>query len=328
MDWVAREASPLGDGSISLKDPVGLCFAGESHLKLTQAVTVIAGALVCIFLPDFPQNWRALSPELKHIANRRLALEAAEADSDDGDAKSQLHGLKLCVTDPKVWILTFMYMGLTGAQGFGYYFPTLTATLGYSRFVSLLLVAPPYLFITIWSYVHGIVSDRFTTRFWFCLYPLVVAIIGFVLFMTTDKFGPKYLSFFFMMFLMNVNGTLFSWIAGVVARPPAKRAAAYALINSLGNSVSIWTPYTYLDNETPYFYTGIGVCVGLTAACGALMVLLRFVLARENSKLARLENEDVSLSQKELEKLQKTAEVEGITVQEARALQKGFRFPL
>lgn len=213
-------------------------------------------------------------------------------------------------------------------KGFGYYFPTLTSTLGYSRFISLLLVAPPHIFITVWSYVHGIISDRFTTRFWFCIYPLAVAFVGFILFMTTDIFGPKYLSFFFMMFLMNVNGTLFSWIAGVIARPPAKRAAAYALINSLGNSVSIWTPYTYLDKETPYFYTGIGICVGLTALCAALMVLLRFMLSRENSKLARLENEDVSLSQNDLGKLQKTAEVEGITVEEARALQKGFRYPL
>lgn len=77
---------------------------------------MVAGAIVCIFLPDFPQNWRALTPEMKHVANRRLALEAAEADSDEGDAQSQLHGLKLCVTDSKVWVLTLLYMCLTAAQ--------------------------------------------------------------------------------------------------------------------------------------------------------------------------------------------------------------------
>ena len=57
-----------------------------------------------------------------------------------------------------------MYMCLTAAQGFGYYFPTLTATLGYSRFISLLLVAPPHVFITIWSYIHGIISDLFEEK--------------------------------------------------------------------------------------------------------------------------------------------------------------------
>lgn len=219
-------------------------------------------------------------------------------------------------------------MGLTGAQGFGYYFPTLTATLGHSRFISLLLVAPPHVFITIWSYIHGIISDRFTTRYWFCLYPIIIAIIGFITFMNTNIFGPKYMTFFFMMFLMNINGTLFSWIAGVVTRPPAKRAAAYALINSLGNSVSIWTPYTYLDKEKPYFYTGIGTCVGLIGAAGLLMTFLRFRLIRENKKLERLENEDIALTPKELEKLERTAQVEGISLAEARALQKNFRYTI
>lgn len=219
-------------------------------------------------------------------------------------------------------------MGLTGAQGFGYYFPTLTRTLGHNQFISLVLVAPPHIFITIWSYIHGIVSDRFTSRYWFCIYPIIVAIIGFITFMNTNIFGPKYMTFFFMMFLMNINGTLFSWIAGVVSRPPAKRAAAYALINSLGNSVSIWTPYTYLDGEAPYFYTGIGICVGLIGASGLLMTFLRWRLIRENKKFERLENEDVPLSQKELQALEKTARVEGVTLAEARALRKGFRYTI
>lgn len=219
-------------------------------------------------------------------------------------------------------------MGLTGAQGFGYYFPTLTSTLGHSRFISLLLVAPPHVFITLWSYLHGIVSDRFTSRYWFCLYPIAFATVGFVVFMTTNDFGPKYMTFFFMMFLMNINGTLFSWIAGVVTRPPAKRASAYALINSLGNSVSIWTPYTYLDKETPYFYTGIGICVGLIAISAIGMTVLRLMLQAENKRLAALENEDTPLNQKQLDALQKTAQVEGITVAEARALQKGFRYTI
>lgn len=261
-------------------------------------------------------------------ATRRLALEAAEADADDGAASSQLHGLKLCVTDIKVWLFAFIYMGLTGAQGFGYYFPTLTRTLGYENFISLVLVAPPHVFITIWSYIHGIVSDRFTTRYWFCMYPIAVAIVGFVVFMTQDSFGPKYMTFFFMMFLMNINGTLFSWIAGVISRPPAKRASAFALINSLGNSVSIWTPYTYLDRETPYFYTGIGICIGLIAISGILMTVLRLMLIRENKRLAAMENEDVPLTQKQLQSLEKTAQVEGVSIAEARALQKGFRYTI
>lgn len=261
-------------------------------------------------------------------ANRRLALEAADADVDDEGKMSQIRGLRLAVLDSKTWILTGIYMCLTGAQGFGYYFPTLTRSLGYSQFISLLLVAPPHVFITFWSYAHGIISDRYTTRFWFCFYPIPIAITGFIVFMTTSDFAPKYISFFLMMFLMVMNGTIFSWIAGIISRPPAKRASAFALINSLGNSVSIWTPYTYLDSQSPYFYLGIGICVGLMTVAAALLVLLRFLLIRENSRIALLENENQQLSAKQVARLERTAAVEGITLAEARLLQKGYRYPL
>lgn len=59
------------------------------------SITVAVGILVCIVLPDFPDTWRALSPDLKRIANRRLAIEAAEADVDAAGAMSQLKGFKV-----------------------------------------------------------------------------------------------------------------------------------------------------------------------------------------------------------------------------------------
>lgn len=36
-----------------------------------------------LILPDFPHTWKRLSPEEKHVANRRMAIDAAEADVDE-----------------------------------------------------------------------------------------------------------------------------------------------------------------------------------------------------------------------------------------------------
>lgn len=69
------------------------------------------------FLPDFPDTWRLLSPEMKHVANRRLAVDAAEADVDEPGVKAQLRGLKLAFSDLKVYILAVAYMCITGAAG-------------------------------------------------------------------------------------------------------------------------------------------------------------------------------------------------------------------
>ncbi|KAL1311813.1 hypothetical protein AAFC00_001892 [Neodothiora populina] len=289
-------------------------------------ITVFIGLVVTVVLPDFPDTWKALSPELKHIANRRLAIEAAEADIDEGGGMSQWRGIKLAFADPKTYILALGYHGITGSAGFQNFFPSLTATLGFSHIVSLLLVAPPYIFMVIWSFVHSVMSDKVGNRFWFYMYPIPVCIIGLVVFMSTDSFGAKYFSLFLMNFVFAMNGTIYAWIANAIPRPPAKRAAALAFINSVGNSASIWTPFTYFEWSAPHYRPALGVCIGLQILAGVCGVTLRFYLVKQNNQLARMENVDAVLTETDLKKLQRTAELEGIDIAAARRMQKGYRY--
>lgn len=293
-------------------------------------ITVFVGIVICVILPDFPETWKLLSPEMRKVAERRLAIDAAEADRDESGGMSQLKGLKLAMTDIKTYVLAIGYMCITGSAGFQNFFPTLTETLTDDPIYSLLLVAPPYIFMVIWSLAHSWVSDKLEVRFWFFFYPIPITIIGFVIFMTVPKeeFGPRYFSMFLMIFVFAQNGTLYSWIANALPRPPAKRAAAYAFINSIGNSASIWTPYTYLDTEKPYYQTALGVCIALQAIGGLCGVFMYFNLRMLNKRQERLENEDVQLGPKELQRLQLTADTEGIDIAAARRLQKGFRYVL
>lgn len=144
--------------------------------------------------------------------------------------------------------------------------------------------------------------------------------------MFTDSFGAKYASTFLFIFVFAQNGTIYSWISAAIPRPPAKRAAAYAFINSLGNSASIWTPFTYRPKDAPHYRPALGLCIGLQAIGFLLAVLLRFLLQRENKRLDRMENEDTQLSDKDYEKLRITAEKEGLSIAAARRLQKGYRY--
>lgn len=277
-------------------------------------------------LPDFPNNWKALSPEMKHVANRRLAVEAGEADVDEGGSMSQLQGIKAAFSDPKTYILALGYHGITGAAGFQNFFPTLTATLGYNHIISLLLVAPPYIFMVIWSFGHSITSDKVGNRFWFYIYPVPISIIGFLVFMFTESFGAKYFSLFLMNFVFAMNGTIYAWIANAIPRPPAKRAAALAFINSVGNAASIWTPFTYSPSSAPHYRPALGVCIGLQCVAAACGIVLRFYLSHQNKQLERMENEDAPLTDRDIKKLKKTAEFEGIDIAAARRLQKGYRY--
>lgn len=66
------------------------------------AITMFVGVIILFVLPDFPHTWKLLSPEMKHVANRRMAIDAAEADMDEPGGMSQIRGLKLAMLDPKV----------------------------------------------------------------------------------------------------------------------------------------------------------------------------------------------------------------------------------
>jgi MFS family permease len=172
------------------------------------SVTCCVGIVISFILPDFPYTWRLLSPEMKHVANRRMALDAAEADIDDGTAVNQLEGIKLAFADLKTYILAFMYMCINASASFQNFFPTLTATLGYNHTISLLLVAPPYIFMVFYSIAHNYMSDRMGNRSWFIFYPVPIAITGFVIFMTASGFGPSYFSFFLMVLVFSQYGIL------------------------------------------------------------------------------------------------------------------------
>lgn len=129
----------------------------------------------------------------------------------------------------------------------------IVATLDFSRVITLLLVAPPYIFTALYSLAHGLASDKFGKRFWFYIYPVPLVIIGAFVFMFTDGLGPRYFSLFLLNMIFVMNGTVYAWIANSIPRPPAKRAAALAFINSVGNSASIWTPFTYSASQEPYY---------------------------------------------------------------------------
>lgn len=74
----------------------------EIATNLSQSITILIGIVIVFVLPDFPHTWKLLSPELKFVANRRMAIDAAEADVDEAGGMSQIRGMVLALTDVKV----------------------------------------------------------------------------------------------------------------------------------------------------------------------------------------------------------------------------------
>lgn len=203
---------------------------------------------------------------------------------------------------------------------------SLTSTLGYSHTISLLLVAPPYIFMVGYSLLHSMLSDKMQNRFWFWIYPQPIVIVGFLLFMFTKSFAARYFSFFLMVFIFALNGTLYAWISDALPRPPAKRAASYAIINSVANTASIWTPYTYATKEAPHYVEPMAINIGMLVLSMICAVILHFYTRKQNKELDRQEAADLELDEQEVARLKKTAEFEGVDLSAARVMQKKHRY--
>ena len=70
----------------------------------------------------------------------------------------------------------------------------------------------------------------------------------------------------------------------------------------------------------------LGIVLGLFVLCVIGAVVLRTMMKRFNAWLARMEDDDIVLTDKEIAELQKTAEIEGVDLATARQLQNGFRY--
>lgn len=143
------------------------------------AITMVVAIIAIFILPDFPEtssSW--LSPAEQALAIRRMQEDAAllPAYGNIGERA----GLIMALKDWKVWWLSLLYAVILLSVSFNVYFPTLTATLGYNRTISLVLCAPPSILVTIVSFINARHSDKTQERFWHISIPFAIAIIGYI----------------------------------------------------------------------------------------------------------------------------------------------------
>jgi sugar phosphate permease len=128
------------------------------------SLTIFVAAVAIFVLPDFPTTTRWLTPQERALAIKRMEEDVGVNDHEE--TGEQGNGLWLAITDWKVWWLAFLLTSQVVALSFNEYFATLTTTLGYNPTISLVLVAPPFLFTTIfsffWSRCVNYLADRST----------------------------------------------------------------------------------------------------------------------------------------------------------------------
>jgi len=141
-------------------------------------------------------------------------------------------------------------------------------------------------FAVITTFLNTLHADRTGERFFHVTVPLLFGLAAFIIAAATTAFAPRY----FAMMLMPAGVytgyvVALAWISNTLLRPPAKRAAALALINAVSNATSIYSSFMYQDKDAPRFIPAMSVNALTLLIAIACALVLRIWLTRLNKRL-------------------------------------------
>ncbi|KIJ08818.1 hypothetical protein PAXINDRAFT_172758 [Paxillus involutus ATCC 200175] len=281
-------------------------FAGWRWLFLLEgSVTIVIAVFAISVIPDYPSSSASwLTPEELALARRRVEEDAY--DSDHLDQAKYLSTLAQALTDWRMWWLSTALLCIYAADSYSNFFPTLSATMGYSPTISLLLCAPPWIISTITaliaaSYVHCICCMHqpkacfakgtltYLENVSGTSIPLLVAIAGFVMAMSTMSTAVRYLSLFLMTQTTIAIELFMAWVSNSFPHSPRERAVALALVNSVAMTGNIVSPYFWPSSWGPSYVKSYLLCILMAVI--ALVILRRYRSYLEEANEAAAEDE-------------------------------------
>lgn len=246
------------------------------------SATVGIGAICACVIPEFPYNSRMLSQTQRDLAVWRIESEAGAAEGTENE--STLRGFAQAICDPKLMLLIACNFFSQGQGSIANYFPTLTAALGFSKTVSLLLTAPPYILAGFVYWGITFYSDRKNTVYPIIITCIAITMVMYIIPMTTLSVGGRYFAMMVLPFAsVGPQILMYKTMSLHLARPVAKRAASSALVNCIGGTSNIAASYLYYQG--PHFYAAFGALEGCALCFMATITAYRWLVLRDNKRL-------------------------------------------
>ncbi|KAG8743553.1 hypothetical protein FRC10_011793 [Ceratobasidium sp. 414] len=294
------------------------------------AITIAIGFFSMWILPDYaplqPHNTRWIRGTQRRLAQARLAEDAAEAD-EDGAGDSAFAGLIMALKDPKVPIFAALSCSQLLGLSFVNFFPTLTATLGYSRTVSLLLAAPPWIFAAAVCLLNARHADKTGERFFHIAGWWWLVVLAYIIALSTMNTAGRYVSMFLMACGYAGFALTLVWVSNAIPRPPAKRAAAIGIVNGFGNIGNLIGSFAWRAQWSPRYHQSMIIGIASLALCSSLAFVIRTILVRANRRMDQQDLDALNNGEEgDAARVREAARLEGITVEEAIRRRRGFRY--
>ncbi|SCO82537.1 related to putative tartrate transporter [Fusarium oxysporum] len=270
-----------------LDGPMGL--AGWKWLFIIEGAASGFFAITAFFvLPNYPDSptggaTRYMTEDMRKLAAARILDDRVEFS----EKSSVMHGLKLAVTDLKLYMFLFMNIFITSSYGFNNFFPTIVRGLGFGHNVtSLLMTAPPYVFGTLCTFYVSWDSDRGKDRGLHIIIPLSFSVIGFIVTVATGNAAVRYaMTFLYAAGCFSANTLQYTWAVSTLGQTPEKRAAGGAIVNIFGHLGNVISPYFFPDRDQPRYTMAMILQIVFASLGITLASIIKWHLTRKNKKM-------------------------------------------
>ncbi|KAF8912083.1 major facilitator superfamily domain-containing protein [Gymnopilus junonius] len=239
---------------------------------ITGLITLVASVLFWFFFPDSPTTAWFLTEEERAQAVQRIKVNQAGVENKHWKRDQFVETL----LDPKVWVMA----------AFAAIAQIIVNEFGFSLIKTTLLgcVDGVVEILTIWLGVT-LASQRYIGRGYAAALMFIPALLGAILVQklpSHNKVGLLF-SYWISIFMFTPFVILLGWVGSITAGH-TKRTTTNAIIlcaYAIGNAAGpfMWKKQYQPRNHVPW--TVIAVCIGV---CALLILLLRFMLDRENKR--------------------------------------------
>ncbi|KAA1014240.1 MFS transporter [Paraburkholderia panacisoli] len=263
--------APLSGWILNLHGAGGL--SGWQWLFIIEAIpSLILGFVVLRVLVDSPANATWLRDDERRWLTATLADERRAQPLPSGHA-----GAWQALSDPRVWLLGFIYCGIVAANyGVTFFLPQIVRAFGASFTAVGLLSALPFVAAAIGVLWWGARSDRMRERRWHLLIPGIVAVLALIVAALTDNPPLRLGALIAGGFGAFANLPVF-WTIPPAMLAESEAPAGIAVVSSIGNVAGFVAPYVVgvLRQTTGNFASGmlaLAAFIAVTVVMAAIML--------------------------------------------------------
>ncbi|KAK2595129.1 hypothetical protein QQS21_007155 [Conoideocrella luteorostrata] len=250
-------------------------LSGWQWLFILEGIpAVIVGVMVWFMLPDYPQTASWLTPQERAFAVKRLGPYAPSMNDKHWDSNVA----KETLADPYFWLFAAQYFLMTNSlNAFGYFAPTIVASLGFDGYNAQLLTVPPNvvaLFIVIGNCLH---SDKTRERSRHVIAALLLVATGYLLLAVVREKAVRY---FAVCLIACTNAAVLPFVAHRTATVQGSTATALATggMIAISNCGGISSPFLFPSSDSPMYSKGNWTIFAFLVVAAAFTVYTWYTL--------------------------------------------------